>query len=317
MLKLYSDIHQTRVNWLWYPYIAFGKITILQGNPGNGKSHVGINLAAALSSRGTIPNGTRFPVAQKVIYQCAEDGLADTIKPRLIEAGADCRNVAFIDDETLTLDDEQIRSSIEAFDARLLIIDPFQAYLGNSDISSASGIRRILNRVSKWANLYQCAVLLIGHLNKNEGARDLYRGLGSIDVAAAARSILQIDTDPVDGNIRRIHQIKNSLAPHGDDICFSITSGGSIRWIPGEMTSPEPELEDRPVTDSGRSKQEIAMDILRNALSRGPEKVNELERMAAAADVSMKTMTIVKKEMGIRSVRKDGQWFWVFKERAR
>ena len=95
MLKLYSDIHQTRLNWLWYPYIAFGKITILQGNPGNGKSHVGISLAAALSSRGTIPNGTRFPVAQKVIYQCAEDGLADTIKPRLVEAGADCRNVAF------------------------------------------------------------------------------------------------------------------------------------------------------------------------------------------------------------------------------
>ncbi|MBR6235078.1 MAG: AAA family ATPase [Spirochaetales bacterium] len=259
MLKLYSDVQQTRLNWLWYPYIAFGKITILQGNPGNGKSHVGINLAAALSSRGTIPNGTRFPVAQKVIYQCAEDGLADTVKPRLIEAGADCRNVAFIDDETLTLDDEQIRSSIEAFDARLLIIDPFQAYLGNSDISSASGIRRILNRVSKWANLYECAVLLIGHLNKNEGARDLYRGLGSIDVAAAARSILQIDVDPDDEGIRRMHQIKNSLAPQGNDICFSITSGGSIRWIHEELSETPPEPDARPVMDYGRSKQEIAM----------------------------------------------------------
>lgn len=160
-------------------------------------------------------------------------------------------------------------------------------------------------------------MLLIGHLNKNEGARDLYRGLGSIDVAAAARSILQIDTDPVDGNIRRIHQIKNSLAPHGDDVCFSITSGGSIRWIQAEDSPVETGLEDRPVVDSGRSKQEIAMDILRDALSGGPEKVTELERMAAAADISMKTMTIVKKEMGIRSVRKEGQWFWAFKERTR
>lgn len=314
-MKLYSDVQQTRLDWLWYPYIAFGKITILQGNPGNGKSHVGIHLAAALSSRGTIPNGTRFPVPQKVIYQCAEDGLADTIKPRLVEAGADCRNVAFIDDETLTLDDEQIRSSIQSFKARLLIIDPFQAYLGNSDISSASGIRRIMNRVSRWANLYECAVLLIGHLNKNEGARDMYRGLGSIDVAASARSILQIDLDPEDENTRRIHQIKNSLAPLGRDICFSITSGGSISWFREENVSDEESgFENAPVADAGRSKQEIAMDIIRNALSDGPQRATELIKMADAADVSMRTMTIVKKQMGIRSTRREGQWYWGRKE---
>ena len=316
MLKLYSEIQQTRLDWLWYPYIAFGKITILQGNPGNGKSHVGISLAAALSSRGTIPNGTRFSAAQRVIYQCAEDGLADTIKPRLMEAGADCRNVAFIDDDSLTLDDEQIRSSIADFNAKLLIIDPFQAYLGNSDISSASGIRRIMNRVSKWANLYECAVLLIGHLNKNEGARDLYRGLGSIDVAASARSILQIEIDPDDENTRRIHQIKNSLAPLGRDMLFSITSSGCIRW--GQEDYPEPEeVESRPVVDDCRSKQEIAMDILKNALSDGPECVTELSKMADAADISMKTMNIVKKEMGIRSVRREGQWFWTLKGMGR
>lgn len=315
MLRLYSDIQQTRLDWLWYPYIAFGKITVLQGNPGNGKSHIGIHLAAALSSRGTIPNGTRFPLPQRVIYQCAEDGLADTIKPRLIEAGADCRNVAFIDDESLTLDDEQIRSSIADFNARLLIIDPFQAYLGNSDISSVSGIRRILNRVSKWVNLYECAVLLIGHLNKNEGARDLYRGLGSIDVAAAARSILQVDVDSEDGEIRRIHQIKNSLAPQGRDICFSISSDGGLNWLREMDYESEPEDVERVKVVDGRSKQEIAMDILRNVLSGGPERVTELMKMADAAEISMKTMTIVKKAMGIRSLRKEGQWFWAMKER--
>lgn len=315
MLKLYSEIQQTRLDWLWYPYIAFGKITILQGNPGNGKSHVGISLAAALSARGMIPNGTRFPTALKVIYQCAEDGLADTIKPRLMEAGADCRNVAFIDDDSLTLDDEQIRSSIESFNARLLIIDPFQAYLGNSDISSSSGIRRIMNRVSKWANLYECAVLLIGHLNKNEGARELYRGLGSIDVAASARSILQIDVDPDNGDLRRIRQIKNSLASQGREVCFSITSEGTISWLRDDRENAEPPQAF--TYDETRSKQEIAMDILRNALSAGSERVTELEKMADAADISMKTMNIVKREMGIRSVRKEGQWFWSMEGRVR
>ena len=312
MLKLYSDIQQTRLRWLWYPYIAFGKITILQGNPGNGKSHVGIHLAAALSAKGNIPNGTRFPTPQKVIYQCAEDGLSDTIKPRLVEAGADCRNVAFIDDEYLRLDDEQIRDSIDSFNARLLIIDPFQAYLGNSDIASASGIRRILSRVSKWANLYECAVLLIGHLNKNEGARDLYRGLGSIDAAAAARSILQIDVDPDNESIRTIHQIKNSLAPLGRDVSFTINPGGSIEWlcdVDGEI-----EPVHTTISEETRSKQEIAMAILCNALAYGPLRVTELEKMANAANISMKTMAIVKKEKGIRSIRREGQWFWMLKE---
>ena len=123
MLRSYSEISPVRVDWLWFPYIAYGKITVLQGNPGDGKSHVGIQLAAALSAKGFLPDGTKLPTEEHVIYQCAEDGLADTIKPRLIAAGANCRNVAFLDEEFLTLDDEKIREAIAiwmnktAFDA--------------------------------------------------------------------------------------------------------------------------------------------------------------------------------------------------------
>jgi hypothetical protein len=122
VLRSYSEISPVRGDWLWYPYMAYGKITLLQGNPGDRKSHVKIQLAAALSSKGFLPDGIKLPTEEHVIYQCAEDGLADTIKPRLNEAGANCRNVAFLDDELLTLDDEKTREAMADFHARLLVI---------------------------------------------------------------------------------------------------------------------------------------------------------------------------------------------------
>ena len=119
-----------------------------------------------------------------VIYQCSEDGAGDTIKPRLNAAGADCRNVAFLDEEMdwFTLGDEKIRRAIADFNAKLLVIDPVQAYLGDADISNASGMRKMLRQLAIWASLYDCAIVLIGHLNKKESSKDLYRSLGSIDI---------------------------------------------------------------------------------------------------------------------------------------
>ena len=115
LLTLYSDVSAVPVKWLWEPYIAIGKITLLQGDPGCGKSTMMMNLIAELSKGGSTPDGRSFGIPQKIIYQCSEDGAKDTIKPRLVAAGADCRNIAFIDEEVnsgLTLDDERIRAAI-------------------------------------------------------------------------------------------------------------------------------------------------------------------------------------------------------------
>ena len=133
ILTLYSDVQATSVRWLWYPFIAVGKITLLQGDPGDGKSTMMMNLIAELSKGGKLPDGKAVGLSQRVIYQCSEDGVSDTIKPRLEKCGADCRNVAFINEETysgLTLDDERIRQAIIEFRPRLVVIDPIQAYLG-------------------------------------------------------------------------------------------------------------------------------------------------------------------------------------------
>ena len=99
LLTLYSEVQSTDVRWLWYPFIAIGKITLLQGDPGDGKSTMMMNLIAELSTGGKTPDGCKIGVPQKVIYQCSEDGVSDTIKPRLERCGADCRKIAFINEE--------------------------------------------------------------------------------------------------------------------------------------------------------------------------------------------------------------------------
>ena len=115
LLTLYSEVQSTDVRWLWYPFIAIGKITLLQGDPGDGKSTMMMNLIAELSTGGKTPDGCKIGAPQKVIYQCSEDGVSDTIKPRLERCGADCGKIAFINEEVyngLTLDDERMRAGI-------------------------------------------------------------------------------------------------------------------------------------------------------------------------------------------------------------
>ena len=183
LLTLYSEVQSTDVRWLWYPFIAIGKITLLQGDPGDGKSSMMMNLIAELSTGGKPPDGCKIGAPQKVIYQCSEDGVSDTIKPRLERCGADCGKIAFINEEVyngLTLDDERIRQAIIEFRPRLVVIDPIQAYLGSdSDLQIAGRARKLMRRLGMWAAGYDCAIVLIGHLNKKEGSKGLYRSLES------------------------------------------------------------------------------------------------------------------------------------------
>ena len=179
LLTLYSEVQSTDVRWLWYPFIAIGKITLLQGDPGDGKSTMMMNLIAELSTGGKTPDGCKIGAPQKVIYQCSEDGVSDTIKPRLERCGADCRKIAFINEEVyngLTLDDERIRQAIIEFRPRLVVIDPIQAYLGSdSDLQIAGRARKLMRRLGMWAAGYDCAIVLIGHLNKKEGCNGVQR----------------------------------------------------------------------------------------------------------------------------------------------
>ena len=208
-------IQSQQVEWLWYPYIPFGKITIVQGDPGEGKTTFALNLAARISKGKRFGQEDTTGVPLSVIYQTAEDGLSDTVKPWLEEAKADCSRILVIDDreKSLTMDDDRLEKAINATGARLLILDPIQAYLGGGvDMNRANEARDMTKKLSQLAEHTGCAVLLIGHMNKASGVKAAYRGIGSIDFFAVARSVLLVARVAEQENIRVMAQIKNNLA---------------------------------------------------------------------------------------------------------
>ena len=313
LLTLYSDVKSEPVRWLWYPYIAVGKITLLQGDPGDGKSTMMMNLMAELSKGGTMPDGRTLGRPRRVIYQCSEDGTSDTIKPRLEACGADCRNIAFINEEVhggLTLDDERIREAIVEFKPQLVVIDPIQSYIGNdSDLQIAVRARKLMRRIAMWATTFDCAIVLIGHLTKKEHSKELYRGLGSIDVVASARSVLQIERDEADEDVRIVKQIKNSLAPKGDDLRFEIRSTTGFRWLNDEIEEEDPE-DVVPIGELPKNKHELAAFLLKRLLADGPVESTEIKRQMVGYRIGDKTMNEVKKDLGIKPFRKMRVWYW-------
>jgi len=316
LLTLYSDVTAMPVNWLWEPYIAIGKITLLQGDPGCGKSTMMMNLIAELSKGGATPDGRAFGAPQRIIYQCSEDGAKDTIKPRLVAAGADCRNIAFIDEDVysgLTVDDERIRDAIIEWKPRLVIVDPIQSYIGNdSDLQMAGRARKLMRRIGMWASTYNCAIVLIGHFSKKEGAKDLYRGLGSIDVVAAARSVLQVEKSDEDEDIRIVKQVKNSLNSKGADLMFEIRPNTGFQWLGVAERTETQSLSEITLETIPKTKHELAALLIKKALANGAAESMEIKRIMAEYRIGDKTMNEVKTELGIKPYKKMRTWYWVF-----
>lgn len=307
--RYFSSVSERRVEWLWYPYIPYGKITVLQGDPGEGKSTFMINLAAVLSCGSQVPFWKRENgQAETVIYQCAEDSLEDTIKPRLLRAGADCSRVAYIDDQdqSLTLDDERIEATIEATGARLIVLDPIQAFIGpECDFQSASKMRGTLRHLASVAERHSCAVVLVGHMNKASSGKNLYRGLGSIDIAAIARSVLMITRDHDNPSIRYMFPIKSSLAPEGKAVAFLFDEENGFHWI----GSCELNQEGVTLQPPGK-KKEKARDLIRLMLSSGDQSSNYMFDQLERLGFSEKTIKLAKKELGVETYRKAGAWYW-------
>ena len=216
-----------------------------------------------------------------------------------------------INEETysgLTLDDERIRQAIIEFRPRLVVIDPIQAYLGSdSDLQIAGRARKLMQRLGMWASVYDCAIVLIGHLNKKEGTKGLYRSLGSIDVVAAARSVLQVERDQKDTDIRIVRQIKNSLAPSDGEIRFSITAEMGFQWLECKSTFVSSE---QPKVPEFESKTEKAAYLIKKLLSDGDMRAREIYMRMKDEGISRRTAENTKKELGIRSYRKMRQWYW-------
>lgn len=324
-LKLINmeQVEIEKIDWLLYPFIPFGKVTIVQGDPGEGKTTMVLQIIAKLTKgEAVLPSGSDEPALEaktvdlepvNVIYQTAEDGLGDTIKPRLLSAGADCSRVMVIDDndQALTMMDARLEEAIIKTKARLVVLDPIQGFLGAAvDMHRANEIRPLMKRVAVLAEKYHCAIILIGHMNKNSNGKSSYRGLGSIDFQAAARSVLIVGRIKDEPEIRVVCHVKSSLAPEGKSIAFRLDKDTGFEWI-GEY---DISADDLLSGDNRGQKIHEAKEFLKEILVSGSVAQTKVAEEAESRGIKKKTLWNAKKELEIDSVKIGNQWFWMLPE---
>lgn len=324
-LKLINmeQVEIEKIDWLLYPFIPFGKVTIVQGDPGEGKTTMVLQIIAKLTKgEAVLPSGSDEPALEgktmalepvNVIYQTAEDGLGDTIKPRLLSAGADCSRVMVIDDndQALTMMDARLEEAIIKTKARLVVLDPIQGFLGAAvDMHRANEIRPLMKRIAVLAEKYHCAIILIGHMNKNSNGKSSYRGLGSIDFQAAARSVLIVGRIKDEPEIRVVCHVKSSLALEGKSIAFRLDKDTGFEWI-GEY---DISADDLLSGENRGQKIRSAKEFLKEVLASGSVAQTKVAEEAESRGIKKKTLWNAKKELEIDSVKIGNQWFWMLPE---
>ncbi|HEX8492999.1 MAG TPA: AAA family ATPase [Pyrinomonadaceae bacterium] len=312
-----ADIEPEQVSWLWHPYIAIGKLTILEGDPGLGKSWLTCAIACAVTRGCGLPGAEPFK-AGNVLMLSAEDGLGDTLRPRLDAVDADVRRI-FALNEPLTFDAAGLlllEAAIIEYTPVLVIIDPLFAFTGGKvDIHRANECRAISAPLATIAERHGCAMLAVRHLGKSRGGgHALNAGIGSIDFTAAARSVLLVGRDPDDEQKRAVVQTKNNLAPHGEAIGYKL-EGSQFFWTgvsdltAGRILAAE--------SDEGeRSAITEAVDFLRTALSSGGRNSKGVINEAKQGGISEATLRRAKRQLKVRT-RKVGmpgshyqKWLW-------
>jgi len=328
-IKCLGDIQSEEVDWLWEPYIPKGKITLLEGDPNDGKTFFALAVASIVSRGWGFPEIDGMPSERKepgsVLYLTAEDGLADTIRPRIDMLRGDAYRIHVLDGFFYEGDEESIhavtlnninviKTSIEDIKPSLIVVDPLQAYMGAGvDIHRANEVRPVLSRIAKLAEEYKVALLLIRHLSKARTDRALYRGNGSIDFTAAARSVLLVGKDPDQPEKRAIVQIKNSVAQIGDSIGFSIDRNG-FNWTGASDLTADKLLGPKTAEDNGeKSAVDEAKEFLEDILQDGPVSSGEIKSASKNACISWRTIERAKETLNIKAFKEPGRagvWKW-------
>lgn len=330
IVRRLADVEPETVEWLWEPYIPKRKQTQMIGDPGTGKTWLALAIAANVTRGYPFPGPdgrpgpTREP--ENVVYLTGEDGLADTLRPRLDAVGADVSRVYVLEgwrgvdpktgeevERGVTLADVDVIARVLAeYRPALLVVDPLQAYLGEGvDMHRANEVRPVLTALGKLADEYGCAVLSITHLRKSSSERAIYRGLGSIDFAAAARSILLVAEDPDDATGRRrvMAHVKSSLAEKGSSIAYELRDG-AFYWAGVSTATPEALLAPRGL-DDGEPKLPQVTDWLHDLLAEGAVPSREVEERAAVElGVSKRTLWRAAREVGVRTRKAGRVWVW-------
>jgi putative DNA primase/helicase len=342
-----SDIAPERIEWLWQGRVAIGKLTLIAGEPGLGKSQITLRVAA------TVTNGDKWPNCENdhaptgsVIILSAEDGLADTTRPRFDAAGGDASRVGVIRAIETKIDSGAVmRSSfnlasdlalleaeiIRRGDVRLVIIDPVSSYMGKTDSHKNTDVRGILEPIGDMAERLRVAVLAITHLSKGDG-RAINRFIGSIAFVAAARAAFAVVTDPDDETgLRKLFlQVKNNIAAPAPGLAFRLEQmeiapgivASAVAWDSSPVTTTADQAMGAIGTE-GQTATDDAVEFLRGVLAHGPVAAKDIERLAVEAGLlgegkpigQCKAFRLARLELGIDPVRTGGlgaggQWVW-------
>ncbi len=321
-----SDIVPEVVRWLWPGYIPFGKITVLDGNPSQGKSTAALDLAARLSVGGRLPDGATCEPGNSIIMS-GEDGPADTIRPRLEVAGSDLDRIFVLsairdkwgEQTAPALDTSvtEIEAAIVAHDAKLLIIDPLMMYLGATvDSYRDQGVRQVLGPVAAVAERTGAAVFVIRHLRKASAMKNaggaLFAGGGSIGIIGAARSGLLIGRDPHDKERFIMASTKSNLCKTPPSLGYRIESGPApffaafLTWESGSVGLTADQLVAAQGDGSGEeamSALELAEDFLRNILADGPRPQKEVVKEAKAEGIPEINLRRARSSLGVKARR--------------
>jgi hypothetical protein len=317
-----SEVQPERVRWLWDGYIPLGKVVLVDGDPGMGKSTLLYDLAARISTGAVMPDGSRAHIDRPagVVILSAEDGLADTIRPRLDAAGADPDMIFAIDgltngeqERSITLADiPAIEQAILRVEAKLVIIDPLMAYLGSETNSYRDqDVRGLLAPLARVAEKHGVAIVVVRHLSKGQSTNVLYRGGGSIGIIGAARVALMVGRDPddPDGPRRILAVAKSNLAAFPPALAYHIEEAGNgvgyIVWE-GEThhTAAAISASASPEHEEGQRERDEVAQALRAALTKGRRLQKEImHEVRAATGASESTIHRARRRVGIISER--------------
>lgn len=313
-----ADVEDATSRYLVEPYLPRGAITVLEGDPAGGKSFVAADLAS-VATRGESPDlglgtTTGRTAPRNVLYLTSEDSPA-TLRQRFTAQNADLSRVLVLPDQLSCKDLSPLSSLLEEHQPSLVVIDPLHALLdGGVNLNAANSVRQALTPLVALAVRFDLAILGVRHLAKAGKGRAVYRGLGSIDFAAVARSILRIGEDPERPGSRVLVHVKHSHGPLGAAVEFEI--GDRLTWL-GRCELTSADLDARPSRGRGRSAVEIAEGFLKEHLAAGAKAVGEVEAAAVAAGIAPRTLERAQAALGVRHLRVNagggrgrGAWLW-------
>ncbi len=316
-----ADVPAERVAWLWPGRLPLGKLVVLDGDPSTGKSTLTLDLAARVSTGTRWPDGAPGTTPAGVLLLSAEDGLADTIVPRLAAAGADLgrvhalTEVSVIDDDgvqqvppSLPRDVPVIEKVVTEKNIKLVVVDVLMAYLaGKVDSHRDQDVRGVLHQLAAMAERTSCTVVLVRHLNKAGGGNALYRGGGSIGIVGAARAAYLVARDPEDADRRILAVTKLNLAAEPPSLAYRLVPDfalgcARVEWEDGPVEHTATTLLRHPVDDQDRTERDEAADWLTDYLigNGGTAPRKDILRAARAAGYSQATLKRAKDAGGVR-----------------